>query len=220
MVDREYLGRVGNFLKSYPFLRAPRCTRNVALKPENFLDLTSEIKWKIVWNNIIQASKNPNHQTIHLNIVHRAYFTPRLRHSMKLESSPLCQLCTQGCLGTFTHMFWECPGVQLFWLQVTKSLSKILNKEVPCCPVLCLLNDNSRLLLSIHEKRIWLSGLTAAKKILVVRWKPPHTLSLDHWWHLLIDILILELSVARSHGAKEKTLKSWSEAITAVKSCL
>ena len=64
---------------------------------------------------------------------------------MKLESSPLCQLCTQGCLGTFTHMFWECPGVQVFWLQVTKSLSKILNKEVPCCPALCLLNNNSQL---------------------------------------------------------------------------
>ena len=85
---------------------------------------------------------------------------------MKLESSPCCQLCTQGCLGTFTHMFWECPGVQLFWLQVTKSLSKILNKEVPCCPVLCLLNDNSQFPMSTHEKRVWISGLTAAKKML------------------------------------------------------
>ena len=53
--------------------------------------------------------------------------------------------------------------------------------------------------------------------MLVVRWKPPHALSLDHWWNLLIDILQLELSVARSHGAKDKTLKSWSEAITVVK---
>ncbi len=114
-------------------------------------------------------------------------------------------------------MFWECPGVQLFWSQVTKSLAKILNKEVPCCPVLCLLNDNSKFPLSVHEKRIWLSGLTAAKKVLVVRWKPPHNLSLDQWWHLLIDILQLELSAVRCHRAQEKTLKSWTEAITAMK---
>ena len=117
--------------------------------------INSEISWESVWNNTTRASKNPNYQTIHLKIVHRAYFTPKRRHAMKLESSPCCQLCTQGCLGTFTHMFWECPGVQLFWLQVTKSLSKILNKEVPCCPVLCLLNDNSQFPMSTHEKRFF-----------------------------------------------------------------
>lgn len=87
-------------------------------------------------------------------------------------------------------MFWECPGVQLFWSQVTTSISKVLNKQVPCCPVPCLLNDNS-----------------FAKKMLVVRWKPPHTLSLEQWWHLLIHILHLEFSAAKSHGAQEKNPK-------------
>ena len=113
----------------------------------------SEISWETVWNNITRASKHTNHQTIHLKIVHRAYFTPKLRHTIKLESPPLCRLDMQGCLDTFTHMFWECPGVQLFWLHVTKSLSKTLNKEVPCCPVLCVLNDNSQFPMSTHEKK-------------------------------------------------------------------
>ena len=102
------------------------------------------------------------------------------------------------------------------WSQVTKYLSKILNKVVPCCPVLCLSNDNSQFPMSIHDKRIWISD-HAAKEMLVVRWKPPHTLSLDHWWHLLLDILTLELLVAQSHGATDKTLKSWSEAIAETK---
>lgn len=160
----------------------------------------------------VKKSQSPNHT---LKIVHITYLTPRLRHLMKLESSPLCQLCTQGTIGTFTLMFWECHGVQLFWSQVTKSLSKIPNKVVPCCPVLCLWNDNSQFPMSIHDKR-WLSSLTAAKKMLVVH--TPHTLLLHYWWHLLLDLLTLELSVARSHGAKDKTLKSWSEAVTVVKS--
>lgn len=99
--------------------------------------------------------------------------------------------------------------------QDTKSSSKILDKVVPCCPVLCLLNNISQF--PTHEKCVWLSGLTAAKEMLVVRWKPPLALSLDYWWHLVLDILTLELSVAQSHGAKEKTLKSWSEAITVVR---
>ena len=118
--------------------------------------ITSAIAWDTVWKNIIQVKKNPNHQTIHLKIVHRIYLTPRLRHLIKLESSTLCQLCTQGTIGTFTHMFWECPRVQLFLSQVTKSLSKILNKVIPCCPVLCLLNDYFQFPMSIHDKRIWL----------------------------------------------------------------
>ena len=166
-----------------------------------------------MWKNVSQASKNPSHQTIHLKIVHRTYLTPKLRHLMKLET-PLPTPHARYYRYFYTYVLgmpWS-----TVWSQVTKYLSKILNKVVPCCPVLCLSNDNSQFPMSIHDKRIWISG-HAAKEMLVVRWKPPHTLSLDHWWHLLLDILTLELLVAQSHGATDKTLKSWSEAIAETK---
>ena len=165
----------------------------------------------------IQASKksqSPNHtlKNCTQNLPYSQTQTPNEARII----SPLPTLHARYYRYTFTLMFWECPGEQLFWSQVMKSLSKIPNKVDPSfLPILCLLNINSRFPMSIHDKWMWLSGLTAAKKMLVLH--TPHTLLLDYWWHLLLDLLTLELSAARSHGAKDKTLKSWSEAVTVVK---
>ena len=42
-----------------------------------------------------EASKNPNHQYIHLKFCHRACITPRMRHQMKLTQDPFCSFCPQ-----------------------------------------------------------------------------------------------------------------------------
>ena len=92
-------------------------------------------------------------------------------------------------------------------------ISKILGKTIPCSPRVLLLNDVSAFQLSIREKCVFLSGITAAKKLLALRWKPPHDLSEKHWFNLWMEILQMELSVARVHGAGAKVLDHWSQTI-------
>lgn len=71
--------------------------------------LDPDFEWEQVWSNVREASRNPNHQQIHFNYVHRTYLTPRTLHAMKLINNPSCSLCNLNSPGTFIHMMWECP---------------------------------------------------------------------------------------------------------------
>ena len=62
-----------------------------------------------------------------------------------------------------------------------------------------------------------LAGLTAAKKMLAIRWKPPNDLSKRRWLLTFLEVVYMELSTARINGAKDIVLKSWSEAIETLK---
>ena len=170
------------------------------------------------WDIISISSKNPNHQLINWKIVHRLYFTPSKRFHMGLTQSPLCTLCNQEAMGTFMHMFWDCPGVSTFWSQVSTDLSLVVQEDIPCSPSLLLLNDFSSLNISPQSKRLILSGTTAAKKLLVGRWNPPHLLLRGQWILIWLDIIAMELSTARIHKAKTNTIKMWNEAFAMVKS--
>lgn len=131
------------------------------------------IDWMRVWDNLEATSKNPNHRLIHFNLIHRLYLTPRKRHLMKLVPTPTCDLFSLGQMGSFLHMFWECPDVVAFWKLVSSVLSDLTGENVPYCPKLLLLNDTSSLDLSAPLSRVLFAGLTAAKKMLALAVETP-----------------------------------------------
>ena len=139
---------------------------------------------------------------------------------MKLIHSPVCDLCSLGQVGSFLHMFWECPAVSSFWKLVSSTLSELLEVDIPCSPEILLLNDTSLLNLSSTRTHTLLAGLTAAKKMLALRWKPPHTLTRAQWLQTFLSILYMEMSVARMHGASQKTIQTWASVAAMVKDLL
>lgn len=176
-----------------------------------------EICWDTVWKNLSGTSKNPNHQLIHYKYVNRMYLTPRRRYAMKIATSPNCDLCPLNVQGSFLHVYWECPGVVGFWKEISLTLSDILKIKIPVSPALLLLNDDSSLILSLQHRRILWAGLTAAKKMLALRWQPPHSLAWQQWANSFLEIVLMEWSVARMHGANHKTLQGWEAAHKLVK---
>ena len=122
--------------------------------------------------------------------------------------SPICLLCNQKTIGTYVHMVYECTAVRTFWKQVIDIVSEIIGVHIPCLPNIVLLNDDSSLDLQNHQKRVLFAGLTAAKKIIVIRWKPPHTLFIKQWISSFHDLLISELSIASANKAKGETLEA------------
>ncbi|CAM4652875.1 unnamed protein product [Leuciscus chuanchicus] len=87
-----------------------------------------------------------------------------------------------------------------------RSGESIIKEPIPPSPCLLLLNDTSSLKLTINNRRLLLAGLTAAKKMIVCRWKPPHTLSMRKWLASYRDIVQLELSTA--HKDTEQAMMS------------
>ncbi|KAE8296864.1 hypothetical protein D5F01_LYC05634 [Larimichthys crocea] len=67
-----------------------------------------------------------------------------------------------------------------------------------------------------HRRILW-AGLTAAKKMLALRWQPPHSLAWQQWANSFLEIVLMEWSVARMHGANHKTLQGWEAAHKLVK---
>lgn len=179
----------------------------------DFGDLSPDLEWSRVWEGINMSSRNPDHQQIHYNFIHRLYLTPKRLHKMKMITDPFCKLCPLNVIGTFKHMFWECPPVMAFWRQVARSLSVLLGILVPCSPGILILNDFSQVKLKVVRRRTLLAGLTAAKKMVATRWKPPHCLSVHAWKSMFLDIAYLELSIARVHGAKSAAIEAWQSLI-------
>ena len=100
---------------------------------------------------------------------------------------------------------------RFFGRQIAQTLSDIIGFTVPCLPNVMLLNDDSFLSTAVPSKnprRMFFLGLIAAKKMLVMRWKPPHTLSVRLWKRQFHNILILEASIARINNAKTGTFEA------------
>ncbi len=70
-------------------------------------------------------------------------------------------------------MFWECPIVINLRPHVNMVLSSF--KLIAFAnPVLCLLNDDSGLCISLIQKRMLFADFTAAKKTIIQYWFTPH----------------------------------------------
>lgn len=126
-------------------------------------DMMPSFDWDEVWSNVNLASRNPDHQQIHLNFVHRVYLTPRKLHLMKVINDPRCILCSAGDAGSFFHMFWECAPVATFWKMVAFNLSKMFRIRLFCSPAVLILNDLPKPELTLDTRRALLAGLTTAK---------------------------------------------------------
>ncbi len=102
-------------------------------------------------------------------------------HGFNLHTSITCSLLPptsaalwKAVIGTFLHMFWECPVVISLWTHVNLVLSSLLRIDWSVNPSLCLLNDDSGLCISSMQKRMLFAGFTAAKKTRIQNWFTPH----------------------------------------------
>lgn len=139
---------------------------------------------------------------------------------MKIISEPCCNLCSLKAQGTFIYMFWDCSPVRQFWGNVASKLSDLIDDTVPVTICVLILNNLSILNISKLKKRVIFAGLTAAKKMIATRWKPPHSLTTQSWILSLLDVIYMELSTARINGANESTLNTWRSTADSLKNML
>ncbi len=169
--------------------------------------------WDWIWESIPAVSKNPAHQLIHFKLIHKAYATPYVLHRMKRLPTPLCTLCNTNTVGTYMHIFFDCPLISKFWDKVFLMVSELCDRFISKHPNISLLNDDSDLNLNVYQRRILHTALTAAKKVIFKIWYEP-TFPADKMWLIeLKNIALLECSRARINRAKPRTIRAWSEFI-------
>lgn len=68
-------------------------------------DLKPTFYWDKVCINVSLASRNPDHQQIYYNFMHRLYLTPRKLYLMKVINVPICTFCSCKVIGSFFICF-------------------------------------------------------------------------------------------------------------------
>ncbi len=172
-----------------------------------------EICWDTEWVNVCGTSKNRDHQLIHHKLLLGC--TSPQENVIPWRSLHLLTV-TYVHLTPSDHLS-VCNGNASFWKQISHTLSDILEVKIPLSPTLLLLNDSSSSDLSLQQKCILWAGLTSAKKMLALRWQPLHSLTWQQWANSLLDIVMMEQSVARMHGASHKTHQARDAAYSSVK---
>ncbi len=137
---------------------------------------------------------------------------------MKLIDDPNCTKCDQNTVGTYLHVFWECPSVYGLWSKVRRYLENVLGFPIPMHPPLLLFNDDSSLggNIRLAQRKIIFAGLTAAKKTIIDSWFSPDTPSAKEWLNYFRDIALLERSLAVIHKARASTVQTWDALLTSL----
>lgn len=172
--------------------------------------INNRINWDKVWSNCIKDSCNPDHQFIHFKFCHRVYVTPQ---QVPDGSEPQPRLCIlfSGLLGThgmglsrFTafgkrqhKLSLPCRKRTSQWTQHFICFTTLLNFSFPVW------------------LKVWLAGLSAAKKHVAQSWILWHNLTAWSWYNALLEILYQVLSAARTN-----TGEIWMDIISSVRELL
>lgn len=120
--------------------------------------------------------------------------------------------CWRGCdqKGTLLHVWWECPVIRSFWMEVQTTIKNALQIEIPFSPEHFLLHLPT-LPLSHYKKSALPHLLNAAKRLIPLYWKRPQVPTLKEWLQKVDDIREAEEWVARCKDRSERFDGIWAQ---------
>lgn len=121
------------------------------------------------------------------------------------------EACWRGCglRGTFLHIWWECPRLRPFWLDVRAQIKAILDVDLPDSPLEFLLHVPSTPL-SQYRKSILPHLLNAARRLIPVHWKSTHIPGRTEWMGLIDSVMAVEEWMAKCKDKFDKFYAIWA----------
>ncbi|KAJ0059923.1 hypothetical protein NL108_015598 [Boleophthalmus pectinirostris] len=88
--------------------------------------VVSDMEWENAWEEWQKCLSSQNWREYSWKLRMRFFKTPIITATYNRDISALCwRKC--GHIGDFSHIFWECPVIKVYWDNVTKEIKKILN---------------------------------------------------------------------------------------------
>ncbi|CAI5660574.1 unnamed protein product [Oreochromis niloticus] len=174
----EYLNSKSDFLK-------------MAWEEELGLLIGDEV-WERSLCMIHSCSINARHQLIQFKVLHRLHYSKTKLHRIFPSISSICDRCKLG-EGSLTHLFWTCPKLYHYWLNIFNCFSDIYNCTLEPDPIIALFGSSSSLLhLSSAAQTTVLFGMVIAKKIILTLWKTDIVPQFKMWLTELTALLHME----------------------------
>lgn len=175
----------------------------------------SEEMWHKIIQRIFSSSICLRHAVIQFKIVHRLHWS-KVRLSKITDIDPTCDRCRQDP-ATLLHMFWTCPRLYMFWLNIFETFSGILGKVVEPSPLIALFGvapeDAS---LSKREVNMVAFCSLLARRLILFKWKDPIPPTHSHWIREVMCHLKLEKIRYTVRGSTEKFYNIWQPFFTFV----
>lgn len=129
---------------------------------------------------------------------------------MNPTCSPDCWRCGVA-LGDFTHIFWTCPYILGFWMEVVALLNFILHAHMPVSMSVCLLGFVKDILSTEAERTFANITLSYARKAIALYWKKPYPPTLVYRKQLVNNSLPLHRDTYVNRGCPRQYEKIWAK---------
>lgn len=94
--------------------------------------------WNKIWTFTFSSSRCLVQREMAVKILKFGYRTPEILHRHDSGVPSFCWRCDSS-IGTHLHIFWQCPQIQPFWVNVMSILQTLTNTSLPLDPLHYLL---------------------------------------------------------------------------------
>lgn len=162
-----------------------------------------------VWNFPLRSLISLRDHMIQYKLVHGAYIMP---HRLK-KINPVCSSEYWRCgmnQVDFKHIFWTCPYIAIFRVEVMDLLNSITSAPLPVSMSVCLLGLVETILPTMSERVFANITFFYARKAIVLHWKKPWSPTLSYWKQLVNNNLPLYRDTYMNRGRPSKYDKVWA----------
>lgn len=141
-------------------------------------------------------------------VLSRWYRDPMTLHKMFPTASKACWRCGDP-LGTYVHVWWECPNVTPFWDKIFTIYNDLYDLNLSPSPEIALL----ALLRGPRKKYrslLLCYFLSAARQMVPLYWKQNKTPQISTWISCMNNIVSAEELLARDSDTTDPFITQWS----------
>lgn len=163
--------------------------------------------WEDALTNVHKSSICAKHGLMQFKILHRTHFTNVRLSKIYKDVSPICERCHQAP-ANHAHMFWSCPTLQSYWVEIFGSLSKITGKLIEPNPLIALFGVTPPTVsISSLETKLTAFVTLLARRLILLKWKSPTPPSHTLWLREVLNFVKLEKNQVHFEGLPDKVLQ-------------
>nr|XP_033806298.1 uncharacterized protein LOC117363106 isoform X2 [Geotrypetes seraphini] len=121
----------------------------------------------------------------------RAFYTPKRAHVMGISTGHCCRKC--ACpMASFGHMFWSCPLVSSFWIQLVSLMARLWNCSWRLHPSFLFTMQ-----IRFHPPKPGCAAflrktVLLGRKCILLQWLSPQPPTIPQWRALMLHQMLLE----------------------------
>lgn len=130
----------------------------------------------------------------------------------KFVDNPAAMYCWRRCgmVGDHSHIFWDCPKILSFWLEIKNEIDKIMGINITLTQSQFLFDLAPDGSYNRNQKHLLHILLMTARKMVTVKWMNPQSPTIIEWKQRLKEVYVLESLTARLQLRSDVFGRRWS----------